>query len=257
MNNVRSSVLRAAPAFRDLGGLPAGGGKAMRRGLVFRSSALTELPLEDQAALEELGLSLVCDLRSVAERAADPCVTSLDRASRLNIDLAESLRTHIDPIFQRLRADPSAEASLEMMLCMYTHLPVTAASHLRMILLAIADGKLPVLIHCSAGKDRTGFVVAMLLGILGVSRSHIYSDYLHSVDGCTDVHRERTARLMLQLTGRPLDGDALHVMSAVRPEYLDAMFNTIETKWGGLQPYFKAIGVEDKARSSLRTLLLE
>jgi hypothetical protein len=62
---------------------------------------------------------------------------------------------------------------------------------------------------------------------------------------------------MLQLTGRPLDGDALHVMSAVRPEYLDAMFNTIETKWGGLQPYFEAIGVEDKARSSLRTLLLE
>jgi protein-tyrosine phosphatase len=252
-------LLRGAPAFRDLGGIPTRGGQTIRRGRLFRSEAPIEPGPEDRATLTALGLRLVCDLRSAAERAASPCLTWLEPAPQsLHMELAAGLPPYTDALLQQLRSNPCAATALEMMLCTYANLPAAAASHVRTLFLRLADGQLPALIHCSAGKDRTGFIVAMLLGALGVSRPLIYADYLYTADRSQAVHRARTAQIMLQLTGRELDAAALNVLSDVRSQYLDATFQAIETRWGGLEDYLReAVGVDDTFRSTLHQRLLE
>jgi protein-tyrosine phosphatase len=258
MRSVEPTSLRGAPAFRDLGGIATGDGRRVRRGRLFRSEALTEPCLEDRATLSALGLRLVCDLRNASERAAWPCLTWLEPAPQwLNLELTEALRPHTHPMLERMRAGPCPATALAMMLCTYSSLPAAAAPHLRALFGQLATGQVPALVHCSAGKDRTGFVAAMLLGTLGVPRQLIYDDYLHTA-GRSHVHRHRTQQIMLQLTGKPLDEESLNILSDVRPEYLGATFSAIETQWGTLEDYLREeAGVDTELRSTLHGLLLE
>jgi protein-tyrosine phosphatase len=258
MNSVGRASPRGAPAFRDLGGIATGEGRELRRDRLFRSEALIEPCLEDRATLSALGLRLVCDLRNASERAAWPCLTWLEPAPQwLNLELTDALRPHTEPMLERMRTGPCPAAALEMMLCTYSSLPAAAAPHLRTLFGKLAAGQLPALVHCSAGKDRTGVVVAMLLCTLGVPRQLIYDDYLHTA-GRSQVHRHRTQQTMLQLTGKPLDEESLKVLSEVRPQYLDATFSAIEAQWGSLEDYLReAVGVDPELRSTLHGLLLE
>jgi protein-tyrosine phosphatase len=258
MSRTAGMSLQEAPAFRDLGGIATDDGRVIRVGRLFRSEALLDPCQADRAALSDLGLRLVCDLRSASERAAWPCLTWLDPApQRLNFELAIALLPYTEPMLERMRVNPCPETALEMMLCTYRHLPRVAAPHLQILFRKLGEGEMPLLVHCSAGKDRTGFVVAMLLSALGVSRPQIYADYLHATGRIPAVHRNRTAQIMLQLTGKPLDEASLQVLSEVRRQYLDATFNAIETEWGSLEGYLReAVGIERELHAALRDTLL-
>jgi protein-tyrosine phosphatase len=176
-------LLAAVPNFRDIGGLRGAGGCVVRSGMVYRSGALDALLDEDLARLAGYGVAFCCDLRTAAERTRSPSRWPEGRPPRLlELEFASDVRALGPELMHRLAAQPSREAAAAIMLGLYRSMPATCAPLLARLLpeLANAADAFPLVVHCTAGKDRTGFVVAVLLGVLGVSPADIRVDYLHS-----------------------------------------------------------------------------
>jgi protein-tyrosine phosphatase len=256
-NDGGSALLRSAPAFRDLGGIAAAGG-VIRHGRLFRSEALLNLTEQEKSAVAALGLRAICDLRSSLERDAHPCMDWLDpSARRMSFDLNAQLSGGTAPALDRMRAEPGPALALQIMLSTYECLPTAAASALRTLFSALTAGETPLVIHCSAGKDRTGFVSAMLLAALGVSREGIYQDYMRTEINGASTHAARTAQMMSLFLQRPLDPESLAVLSSVRRAYLDAAFDALERQWGNTNNYLaEAAGLDAYGRQRLQDSLV-
>lgn len=251
-------LLRGAPAFRDIGGHPVNQGGHVRRGVLFRSEVLAGLEPPDRVQIEQLGVQLVCDLRSARERERVACLDWLQPApQRLYCDVNLALRPVARPGLDRLGGDAGSEAAREVMLHTYASMPAAAARHLRELLRRLADGEVPAIIHCSAGKDRTGFFCAMLLSALGVPRHAVYADYLLESPDLRRSRRARTTALLETLVGSPVSAGAIEVFSGVERAYLDLSFVAIEREFGGLEAYQReALGLDAALRDALNARLV-
>jgi protein-tyrosine phosphatase len=119
-------------------------------------------------------------------------------------------------------------------------------------------GGLPALVHCSAGKDRTGYVVAILLSALGVPYEAIADDYLRSASTpARQTCIEASRHVLEAVLGFGPHPDVVQVVSEVHREFLGAAFATIEREYGGVEPYLLACGVDRGALARLKALLLE
>jgi protein-tyrosine phosphatase len=163
----RRSLLDGASNFRDLGGYSTADERVVRKGMVFRSGALHALTEADQERLRAMGVRVAVDLRPPEEQAAEP--TNAPFLRIVPVPLMRGERT----------SDPSALANGEGYLRdRYTEIVLDRAPDIGTILrlLAQEDG-LPAVIHCAAGKDRTGVVSAVLLLALGVDEPTVLDDY--------------------------------------------------------------------------------
>ncbi|HUJ65443.1 MAG TPA: tyrosine-protein phosphatase, partial [Acidimicrobiales bacterium] len=163
----RRSLLDGASNFRDLGGYRTVDKRVVRTGMVFRSGALHALTDADRERLRALGVRVAVDLRPPEEQAAEP--TNAPFLRIVAVPLMRGERT----------SDPSALANGDGYLRdRYTEIVLDRASDIGTIfrLLARGDG-LPAVIHCAAGKDRTGVVSAVLLLALGVDEPTVLDDY--------------------------------------------------------------------------------
>ena len=243
--HARSPSLQGASNFRDLGGYPALDGRRVRRGRVFRSDHLAGLTPDDAAHLRSLALTHSIDFRGVAERAALP----------YQIPGVENLALSIEPtVVQRLRArvaagqTPTTEDTVELMCETYRGFVHDHGHTFARFLRHLLEHATPVVFHCTAGKDRTGFAAAVLLSILGVDRAAIMQDYLLT----NQLYRRVPA----------LEGSGpKHIMEVVwqvRPEFLQAAFDVIDCEYGGLPAYLSgAAGMQVNELQQLRQDLLE
>jgi protein-tyrosine phosphatase len=163
----RRSLLDGASNFRDLGGYPTTDGRVVRTGLVYRSGALHALTEADQRRLRELGVQVAVDLRPAEEQAAEP--TNAEFLHILHVPLLRGERT----------GGPDALASGEAYLRdRYIEIAIDRAADIGTILRSFTqENGLPAIIHCAAGKDRTGVVSAVLLLALGVDDDTVLDDY--------------------------------------------------------------------------------
>jgi protein-tyrosine phosphatase len=163
----RRSLLAGASNFRDLGGYPTVDGRVVRTGLVYRSGALHALTEDDHDRLRELGVRVAVDLRPPEEQAAEP--TNAPFLQILSVPLMRGDRT----------SDPSALANGDSYLRdRYREILLDRAADIGTILTSFTqDEGLPAVIHCAAGKDRTGVVAAVLLLALGVDEATVLDDY--------------------------------------------------------------------------------
>jgi protein-tyrosine phosphatase len=159
--------LEGGSNFRDLGGYRTAEGHLVRRGTVFRSAHLGNLTDEDRAALGRLGVRTIVDLRGVNEAAETP--------HRVDGVECRIVGAHIEPaVGERIRgavADGSANPHLMMQILTdhYRDYPRRCAPAFRTLFATLSDGThRPLVFHCTAGKDRTGFASALLLTLLGV-----------------------------------------------------------------------------------------
>ena len=238
-------TLQGASNFRDVGGYPGAGGARVRRGRVFRSDHLAALTPGDLEALKALHLTHSIDFRGVHE--------SAELAYR--IDGLCNVALCIEPtVVQRLCVllsqgqTPTVAETVELMCATYRsfvrdHGP-TFASFLRHLL----AHPTPVVFHCTAGKDRTGFAAALLLGVLGVPRLTIMQDYLLS--------NERYRRVATVEGAGP--AHVMEVVWQVQPAFLQAAFDVIDREYEGLWGYVNgALGFGSDEVAALREGLLE
>lgn len=255
------NALQGAPNFRDIGGYRAADGRTVRSGRLYRSEALARLTDADLHNLATLDIGLLCDLRAADERQREPNrwppgLTTETLSGMESEELAAvrffGWRQHIaDPAFD-------AAAARQWILHAYAAMPHLFASLLGSLFDRLAATKSPAtLIHCTAGKDRTGFVCAALLFALGVSRDDIFENYLLS-------RRRRPPETLLQVLVGEAEGGlstetraALMIMADVREDYLGTALAAIERNFGGIATYLEtACTLHPEKRDRLRNRLL-
>jgi len=249
-------ALEGAPNFRDLGGLPAGDGHQVRAGLIYRSEALHALTDRDLDRLGDLEVALVCDLRTPGERLQSPSrwregsrpeTIELEGERELN-DTATAEGAY-ELLEQRVR-----DGVESYMRNAYTGYPRVYAPVIADLVERVVEGRLPLLVHCHAGKDRTGFVCAMLLHSLGVNRTTIEADYLRSD---SFYGRERISAVAAKWFGQEPD---LEIVDLFRSQaaYLGLSITEIEREHGSIDGYLEATaGIDAERRATLRERLLE
>lgn len=247
--------LVSAPNFRDFGGAPTLDGGVVQKGLLFRSEALRAPAHEDVALLADANIALVCDLRSDDEREHAPNDWWTSRGiSPLALDIIAEMRPEDGP-WAVLGADPSATGAITAMQSLYAAMPAAAANSLRAIVERIAAGTLPLLIHCTAGKDRTGFISAMILAMIGVGRAAIFKDYLASSGRRTQAATEATRALIEARGGGLATPEMIDILMGVDGAYLDRSFSTIRDQYGDLSGYLTFANIHrdliDRARERL------
>jgi protein-tyrosine phosphatase len=258
--------------FRDV----ADGVTALRPGRLFRSSELSRLDDDGRTTLLRLGITDVVDLRAAREvaRRGPGLVPDGVEIHLLPLpDLADAETDGAAPHEQAfLRVleeggqsdEPAAESAKRYMTDEYRRFPTRngAQRALRRVFTLLADGR-PVLTHCFAGKDRTGFVVAAVLEAIGVDRDFIVDDFLRSNDAVAQL-RSRIIEMIQQRSDTELTPEVMKFAEArlsdevlgVRPEYLAAARQTIDNEFGSLGGYLSDAGIAEADLDRLRTELL-
>jgi protein-tyrosine phosphatase len=241
--------------FRDLGGMAATGG-TLRRGVLYRSEGPASFGEGHRAELAAIGFRAVCDLRSAVEQKHAPNDWAAG-ARLISLDIVADLRAQ-SPSAGAPRDTGSGEAARETMLRNYRAMPAAILPHLAGLVDMLAEGETPVLMHCTAGKDRTGVLVALLLLLLGVSRDQVRRDYLLSESflkrpGATaDLGRRLEA-----MQGRAPDAATMQALAGVDPAYLDAAIEAVEDGWGSLDDYYAATGISSTRRQAFAAAVID
>lgn len=252
-------LLVGAANFREIGGSPIPDGLRVRHGQVFRSDELSRLTDEDLAVIRDLAIRLVFDLRSDVERSLRPSKWPQDMVPEfLHGSLSADIRAGYGQLRDILVQDPSADGARLMMLATYRLLPSRSAAALGQLIRKLVDGCAPALIHCTAGKDRTGFVCACLQHALGVPREAIFADYLLSGERLDlDAMAVTTSEVIEETLKLAVSRPVLDVVNAVSHEYLDAAFASIDASFGSLDAYLEHCGAGVEVVQQLRQRLLE
>jgi protein-tyrosine phosphatase len=244
--------------FRDLGGTLTADGRRIRSGRIFRSGDLSALTRADLDRLRSLGIRLVCDLRSEFERTARPSQWPEDLQTERLIAGLLDVRTGQLDLRRMLIEDPTPAGVRRMMLATYEALPAAAAPLLPQLFARLANDQLPALIHCSAGKDRTGFICACIQHALGVDRETILKEYLAIREHlAADAMASRIAEHLRALVGDAAAERMVKVLSDVDADYLDAAFAVIDREHGSLARYLSAAGVTDETVTRIQQQLLD
>ena len=243
----RRIPLERAFNFRDLGGYAAGDGRTVRWGLLYRADGIHRIVGADQARVAALGIRTVLDLRTRGE---------LDDHGRAPAESIAAAYHHL-PLLEHVweRDLPVAEYdAVEFLAGRYLQMLELGRASIVTALTAMADlERLPIVFHCSAGKDRTGVLAAVLLSVLGVSNDDIAADYALS----RSAMRELAEWVRIE---RP---ESYETMSAQPPAFLDApplamqqFLVRARAQYGSLTDYVNGAGLADGAVEALRDVLL-
>ncbi len=253
--------LEAVENFRDFGDYPTRHGRRMKKGVVYRSASHARATDADLAAMDALNLAVIVDLRRPGERERDPSRRPPGFAGVvIENDLGEGHDD--DPWWTFIRGSDLSEESFRDYLLNYYRDAPFKARHVDLFgryfrALAEADG--PVLIHCAAGKDRTGVLAALTHHIAGVSREEILADYLLSNDPERLAARAPMVKQMIEAeTGRMATDAAMRAAIGVEAEYLEEALRVIEAEHGDIDAYLGArLGVDAALRAALEKRLLD
>jgi protein-tyrosine phosphatase len=249
----RLIALEGASNFRDLGGYAGAAGQRVKWGLIFRSGTLARLTPTDQANLTARGIRTVCDLRTTSERLSEPSAPLAARTLSWDYEL-----DHGAVIGAVSVLEPRAEAVRAAVMEFYRTAPEDFGERFRELFRALCDSEVPLVIHCTAGKDRTGVATALVLGALGVSRSELVADYVWS-ERCIDYQRT---------LGGPGGGSWAFLntlppavrtpLFASEPAYIEAMLDGLTERYGSLEQYLRMrLHVDTSDLGRLRRLYLD
>jgi len=245
----RRILFEGAVNFRDLGGYPAGEGRRTRWERVYRADNLAGLTEGDLARLDALGLRTLIDFRLPIERQMSPNRLppgSSIRQAELGFMPAGTL-----DMLRAVKSGALAADEIERrVIAQYRLFCVDHVEEYRQTFaIALDADSYPLLMHCTSGKDRTGFAAALLLMALGVERETVLEDY-----SLSNLYR----RHVPQLLGPKTSEEVVALLMAAQPKYLEAAFDEIDRVHGSFDDFLDAaLGVDDSARLRLVELMTE
>lgn len=232
--------------FRDFGGYRGAAG-VLPLGRLYRSAHQGRATEPDLKRLNGLELSAIIDLRRPDERRRDPCRRPSAFGARIIETTLEGEAEAPHIKFMR-EADITPKSAHAFMLEEYQRLPFDPA-HIQLFsaaFQALAETGGPILIHCAAGKDRTGLLVALIHRALGVSDDDLMADYmLTNAARSTIDWVGRFSDLLEREYGRRPPREAVQAFLHVHPDWLRSAFASIDDQAGGVEAYLeRALGVD-------------
>ncbi|MEN3974023.1 tyrosine-protein phosphatase [Emcibacter sp. SYSU 3D8] len=250
----RRLTLQGAPNFRDFGGYPAAGGGIVRRGALFRSGALGLLTQPDVGMLNSLGAWTIVDLRHEAERIAAPTPAQLVSSAVHSLPMGSGNGAAPVPR-PALLTVPGATAgqAVEAIKASYRRFVHDHRNRFTSLFGVLLDGAPgPAVIHCTAGKDRTGISVALVLLALGVDRDAVVGDYCATRNYLDLSWREQILAAMVGDPGEVNRGVA-DVMFDAHPDYIGASLDEMDQHHGSPEAYLRdVIGLDAGRIETLR-----
>ena len=255
-------ALATLPNLRDAGGWTTIDGRRVRTGVLYRSTALDRLDSGDLAALGDLGIRCVVDFRTETERINQP-----DRipqgARELVADVLADSEIAAPAQMQAFFRDPSqavaflasgrADDAMRSAYREFITLPSARDGLAAFFRVLLDDADLPVLYHCTTGKDRTGWATAALLTLLGVPEDDVYREYLLTNEQLLPALEPLFQRFAAHGAPREL----LIPVLGVDRSYLDTAFDTMRAEFGTIERYFaEGLGITAAEQQQLHARLL-
>ncbi|MGX7952235.1 tyrosine-protein phosphatase [Tsuneonella sp. HG249] len=239
--------------FRDYGGYAADGGR-VRQGLLYRSGQHVGATDDDLAALARLDIRTVIDLRGITEREMNPCRRHEGWAGEV---VAHDGETTSSPPHMDIGPEvTTAQYARDRMLSVYTRMPRNPAMQAMFgrYLRALAERQGASLVHCFAGKDRTGIAATLLLHILGVSEDDQREEFLLTNKSPTlHVLRAQSVPGIEARLGRSLDEESIRALLEVHEDYLARFHEVAAEIDGSLDGWLeRTVGADDRLRERLR-----
>lgn len=246
--------------FRDVGGCPTTNHETVRPAMLFRSEALGRVSKRDLQTLQDYRLQLICDLRVSAESLAQSTrLSPLLREKSVNVPLSndETDRYIRKELLSVLHAADWLERFHRANERYYHHIVFERMNAMARIFALLSEPQnYPALIHCSAGKDRTGVIAALVQWSLGVSHEHVRQDYLLSNDrykARLDQIEKTTRKISLGL----LSAQRLRIIFTAHGDALDCVYEQLIKRYGSVQSYLvDGCKVPEKNLVRMRELLL-
>ena len=227
-NKVRVLPLEGGFNFRDMGGYKTASGKSVKWGKVFRSDEMGNLSSSDLEYLNKIPLHTVVDFRSKSERneSPDKIPASVINSYELTINLGNHSNISDVSKFSNENGEEFMK-EINRLLVSYSEI----ISQYKEFFSLLQDEKnLPLLFHCTAGKDRTGMAAALFLASLGVDEKTIFEDYLFSNQLLEDKYSVLTNSM-----------PQLKALLEVRPQYLQTGFEQIRKDHGSIDNYLQIV----------------
>lgn len=218
----------------------------VRRGVLYRSDHLGALNEDDARAINALGVKRVLDFRGVDERTPYACRVPGVQVHSLAIEptIVQVLSDLLDAGHDITEAETVShmQDTYRGFVSRSTHRFAEFFGHL-------LESDDPLVFHCTAGKDRTGFAAALILSALGATEEEVWRDYL--------LTNERLAPVAVTGSTWALPPHAAKVLYGVRPEFLQAAYEEIDARYGGMQAYLReGLGLGEREMQRLRELYL-
>lgn len=226
------------PNFRDMGGYPTTEDRIIKPGVFYRSGQPGPVTSADKEKFDTLNIKEIHDLRLESEIVNEP-MTLFCNTSTVNYNLQVS---DIEPLYDAIRKNthkPTAREACEIMLTGYSNSITNESERFAKLLKNLAiKSDAPVLIHCAAGKDRTGIAVALILLALGVARNTIIADYVLTNE-LYPAKKEviKKAEALKSEGARAFDHAVLAPLHHADPDYITVVLDRIEFELGGSDSY--------------------
>jgi protein-tyrosine phosphatase len=241
----RHLELSGASNFRDLGGYPTSDGRTVRWRQIFRSNHLGHLTDDDVSVLRELGVRSAFDFRGTEERTAALC--GMPEISVHSLPVEPTVVAALRAI-AAAGTPLSTDHAVEVMRGSYSGYVQSNTQHFRTLFAHLLEDRAPLVIHCTAGKDRTGFACALILHTLGVSQDLISEDYL-----LTNRFYRRDPN-----HSTDLPDEIRQVLGSVQASFLAAAFEAIDADYGDLETYLRdGLGLGKAERTHLEARYLQ
>lgn len=255
----RHLALEGAPNFRDLGGYATEDGRTVKWGLFFRSDNLHHLTDADLEKMAALGIRLVCDFRSPKEKQDEPDrLPAQDPPDVAELEIydesfdSDTLRTAFESgeiegfDFRQLLIDGNRLFATRF-----------SDQYAAMFARITQPENLPVVVHCTAGKDRAGFASALILRTLGVPMDTVKEDFLLT-NHYTAAKVERMLLMIRLMSLFRVDPEQVRPVLGVEEAYIDAAFEAIDENYGDFESYRReALGLDDATVARFRDMALE
>lgn len=241
----RSIALDGASNFRDLGGYTGHEGRPLQWRKLFRADHLGALSAQDLQVLAQLGIARTADFRGKYERGALPYALPGVATHTLGIEPTVIQRAlELQASGQRI----TAAQAVGLMQDTYRSFINDNAARFAELFALLLESDAPLVFHCTAGKDRTGFAAALILLALGVPRPVVMQDYL-----LTNALYRRPSGV-----ASPAPQEVLDVLWGVQEDFLEVALHGVEVEHGGIDNYLeRVLRVQPAARRKLAQLYLQ
>jgi protein tyrosine/serine phosphatase len=243
---------------RDYGGYAVPDAGRVKTGLLWRSGQHMEASDADLALLHTLDIRTIIDLRGVSERTGFPCRRHPEFAAHV---IAHDGETSNSPPHEGGggKVTMTPQRARERMIAVYTRMPVNPAmiAMFTRYFAVLDEREGASLVHCFAGKDRTGIAASLLLHVLGVHRDDVIAEFLRTNDAPSRHVLERQSLPRMVEHYGAIEPEALHNLMGVLPEYIATYFAEVERDHGSIDAYLATIlGVDEARKARLRDKLV-